>query len=72
MNGVRQDRLVKTLRLAGISDLATTNAYLARIYLPAHNRQFQKPPDSPADMYRAVPRVGSAWRRGNNTATGHF
>jgi hypothetical protein len=56
MNGVLQDRLVKALRLAGISDLESANEYLARIYLPAHNRQFQKQPASPADVHRAVPK----------------
>ena len=56
MNGVLQDRLVKALRLAGISDLASANAYLARVYLPAHNRKFQKQPASPADAHRAVPK----------------
>lgn len=56
MNGVLQDRLVKALRLAGISDLERANEYLARIYLPAHNRRFQKQPASPADTHRAVPK----------------
>lgn len=56
MNGVLQDRLVKALRLAGISDLKSANEYLARNYLPAHNRQFQKEPASGADVHRGVPR----------------
>lgn len=56
MNGVLQDRLVKALRLAGISDLARANEFLARTYLPAHNRKFQKQPASPADAHRGVPR----------------
>jgi len=56
MNGVLQDRLVKALRLAGISDLAQANEFLARTYLPEHNRRFQKQPASPADAHRGVPR----------------
>ena len=56
MNGVLQDRLVKALRLAGISDLAGANQYLAQTYLPGHNRKFQKEPASPADAHRGVPR----------------
>ena len=57
MNGVLQDRLVKALRLAGISDLAQANEYLRQTYLPEHNRKFQKEPASPADAHRrGVPR----------------
>lgn len=56
MNGVLQDRLVKALRLAGISDLARANEYLAKTYLPEHNRKFAKEPASAADAHRGVPR----------------
>ncbi|MBP7827105.1 MAG: ISNCY family transposase [Verrucomicrobia bacterium] len=56
MNGVLQDRLVKALRLAGISDLAAANAYLAQTYLPEHNRKFQVPAASVADAHQAAPR----------------
>jgi hypothetical protein len=56
MNGVLQDRLVKALRLAGISDLAEANAFLAQQYLPAHNRRFEVAPASRADAHQAVPR----------------
>jgi hypothetical protein len=56
MNGVLQDRLVKALRLAGISDLAGANRFLAEVFLPAFNRRFNRPAASPADVHRAVPR----------------
>jgi hypothetical protein len=56
MNGVLQDRLVKALRLAGISDLVSANDFLAKTYLPEHNRRFEKQPASPADAHRGVPR----------------
>jgi hypothetical protein len=56
MNGVLQDRLVKALRLAGISDLASANEFLIRTYLPEHNRKFQKQPARSADVHRGVPR----------------
>jgi len=56
MNGVLQDRLVKALRLAGISDLAKANEFLAKTYLSAHNRKFRYEPASPADAHQAVPR----------------
>jgi hypothetical protein len=56
MNGVLQDRLVKALRLAGISDLVRANAYLAQTYLPEHNQRFQVPAASVADAHQAAPR----------------
>jgi len=56
MNGVLQDRLVKALRLAGISDLAAGNEYLEQTYLPEHNRKFAVEPASAADAHQAVPK----------------
>ena len=56
MNGTLQDRLVKALRLAGISDLARANEFLAREYLAGFNRKFEVQPASPADAHRGVPR----------------
>jgi hypothetical protein len=56
MNGVLQDRLVKALRLAGISDLASANRFLDEVFLPAFNRRFARVAASPADVHRAVPR----------------
>src|SRR5512137_3043088 len=56
MNGLLQDRLVKALRLEGISDMALANEHLAKTFLPALNRRFQRPAASPADVHRAVPR----------------
>jgi hypothetical protein len=54
MNGVLQDRLVKELRLAGISDLASANRFLPK-YLKGFNRQFQRQASSPLDLHRDVP-----------------
>ena len=56
MNGLLQDRLVKALRLAGISELGQANEYLAQTFLPALNRQFRREAASPADVHRGVPR----------------
>lgn len=56
MNGVLQDRLVKEMRLAGISDIASANRFLDGKYLQAFNRQFARAAASPVDMHRAVPR----------------
>jgi len=56
MNGVLQDRLVKELRLAGISDLASANRFLDGKYLRAFHRQFGRAAASPVDVHRAMPR----------------
>jgi hypothetical protein len=56
MNGVLQDRLVKELRLAGISDLEGANRFLEGKYLCAFQRRFGREAASPLDMHRAVPR----------------
>jgi hypothetical protein len=56
MNGVLQDRLVKALRLAGISELKRANEFLAKEYLPGFNRKFQVEPASTADAHQAIPR----------------
>ena len=56
MNGLRQDRLVKALRLEGISDMTLANEHLAKTFLPALNRRFQRQAASPVDVHRAVPR----------------
>ena len=56
MNGVLQDRLVKELRLAGISDIESANRFLDSKYLRQFNRQFARVAASPVDMHRGVPR----------------
>jgi hypothetical protein len=55
MNGVLQDRLVKALRLAGLSDLKGANEFLAKGYLPAFNRKFQVSAASAADVHQNAP-----------------
>jgi hypothetical protein len=56
MNGTLQDRLVKEMRLAGISNLESANRFLDGNYLRAFNRQFARTAASPVDVHRAVPR----------------
>jgi len=56
MNGVLQDRLVKAMRLAGISDIESANRFLEEKYLRQFNRQFAREPASPVDLHRSVPR----------------
>jgi transposase len=55
MNGVLQDRLVKALRLAGISDLEEANRYLDKHFLPELNRRLERKPAQPIDLHQAVP-----------------
>lgn len=56
MNGTLQDRLVKELRLAGISDMASANRFLEEKYLRAFHRQFGREAASSVDVHREVPR----------------
>jgi transposase len=54
-NGLLQDRLVKALRLRGVSDLPSANAFLASEFLEQINQRFMVPAASPADVHRGVP-----------------
>src|ERR1039458_3050536 len=54
MNGLLQDRLVKALRLAGISDLGRANEDLIQTFVPALNRRFRREAASSADVHRGV------------------
>jgi transposase len=55
MNGTLQDRLVKALRLEGISELRAANEYLRQTFLPSFNRRFKVKAASAADAHGAVP-----------------
>jgi molybdenum-dependent DNA-binding transcriptional regulator ModE len=55
-NGLLQDRLVKELRLAGISELEAANRFLEEEFLPEINRRFWVQPAQAADAHRPVPR----------------
>jgi hypothetical protein len=50
-HGTQQDRLIKKMRLLGISDDAAANAYLETTYLPQHNARFAVSPSSPVDYH---------------------
>jgi len=54
MNGTLQDRLVKALRLAGISEMAAANVFLKETFLPQLNEKFSVRPADEADAHRAV------------------
>ena len=51
--GTLQDRLVKELRLAGISDAAGANVFLPE-FLAQYNARFGKPPRSDEDAHRPI------------------
>lgn len=40
-----QDRLVKELKLAGITEVEAANRFIAEVYVPAHNARFASPPE---------------------------
>jgi len=50
-HGVDQDRLVKELRLAGISTIAEANKFLEKTYLPRMNKKFSRPAANPHDSH---------------------
>jgi transposase len=54
-NGTLQDRLVKALRLAGISTMEKANGFLQREFLREHNRRFMCVASGPANVHRKVP-----------------
>lgn len=49
-----QDRLVKELRLAGISDMASGNEFLEKVYIPKHNAKFAVVPARSANAHRVL------------------
>lgn len=54
MNRTLQDRLVKALRQANISDLSSANSYLEREFLDGFNAKFSKPPALSTDGHREL------------------
>ena len=54
MFGTLQDRLVKELKHAGVSDIAAANQWLREVYLPRHNARFAKPAALPEKAFVAA------------------
>ena len=52
--GTLQDRLVKELRLRGISDTETANIFLTDIFIPEFNAKFAVVPTKDIDLHRAL------------------
>jgi hypothetical protein len=49
-----QDRLVKELRLAGISTKEDANPFLHEVYIPEHNRRYAVEPAEPVDVHKPL------------------
>jgi transposase len=54
-HGTHQDRLVKKLRLTGITNYEQANVYLEKHYLPEHNRRYAHAAVAQADYHRRSP-----------------
>jgi len=52
--GTHQDRLVKELRLRGISTMAAANLYLWEHYIPKHNARYSVDPAANNDVHRPL------------------
>jgi len=55
-----QDRLVKELALAGITDIEAANRFIAEVYLPAHNARFAVAPEQEGSAFVAC--TPEQWR----------
>jgi len=54
-HGTHQDRLVKKLRVAGVSSYEAANRYAEQHYIAGHNARFARKPASEADFHRKRP-----------------
>lgn len=52
--GTHQDRLVKELRLAGISNMTDGNVFLKEVYVPKHNVRFAVVPANNTNAHRPM------------------
>ncbi len=52
--GTSQDRLVKEMRVHGISTLDEANQYLEEVYIPLWNERFAVAPAEPRDVHRKL------------------
>jgi hypothetical protein len=52
--GTHQDRLVKELRLAGISNINAANKFLQNVYIPNHNARFAVAPANTFNAHRVL------------------
>ena len=57
-----QDRLVKELRLAGISTKEEATKYFREVYIPKHNAKFAVPPKEPNNVHKNLLETGDLSR----------
>ena len=50
-----QDRLIKEMRVAGISTMEEANRFLEEVYIPFWNERFAVEPADPSDLHRPLP-----------------
>jgi transposase len=55
--GTHQERLPKELALAGITDMAEANRYLAEVYMPNHNAEFTCPATEEGTAFIPAPAI---------------
>lgn len=55
--GTLQDRLIKELRLAGISTITTANQFLADIFIPRFNQRFAVLPRHQTNLHRSLTKL---------------
>ena len=55
--GTLQDRLVKELRLAGITTVEAANAFIRNVYAPAYNARFAVEPAGEGSAFTPIPGV---------------
>ena len=55
--GTLQDRLVKELKLGGITDIEAANAFIRNVYLPEHNARFVVEPAGEGSAFTPIPGV---------------
>lgn len=53
-HGTHQDRLVKEMRLNGISDMEAANEFILNTYLPKHNAKFAVDPLYKSDIHKSA------------------
>jgi len=53
-HGTQQDRLIKEMRLVGISTIEQANEFILKTYLPKHNKQFAVPAAKKDNIHRSA------------------
>ena len=53
-NKTLQDRLIKEMRLAGISSIEAANRFVQEVYLPDHNQRFAVEARQPLDLHKPL------------------